>query len=282
MSDLDPAGTDWTKAEIDLIVADYFEMLRLELTGQPYVKSHRNAALQQLTRRSRGSIEFKHQNISAVLLKLGMQWISGYKPMPNFQNALISGIERYLDLRRELFSPPAIPETIGLSDTASLYFGPPPPLEYAGAFPDSPALQRLVRKFDAAARDARNRALGKKGEERILSSERYRLRAAGRTDLARKVRWISEEEGDGAGFDIHSYSFVGEDRLIEVKTTTGPQMTPFYVSENERALSVERPEAFRLVRVYDFAKAPKAFKLKPPLENSVFLRAANYRASFQG
>jgi hypothetical protein len=47
-----------------------------------------------------------------------------------------------------------------------------------------------------------------------------------------------------------------------------------------RALSTERPEEFRLVRLYDFLHMPKAFQLKPPLEESVVLRPTNYRASF--
>jgi hypothetical protein len=47
------------------------------------------------------------------------------------------------------------------------------------------------------------------------------LRAAGRADLARRVRWISEEEGDGAGYDIASFRPDGQTRLIEVKTTNG-------------------------------------------------------------
>ena len=68
MSNIDPAGTDWTDDEIDLIVADYFEMLQFERLDEPYVKAERNRALQDLTRRSKGSIEFKYQNISAVLL----------------------------------------------------------------------------------------------------------------------------------------------------------------------------------------------------------------------
>lgn len=61
------SGTDWNDWEIDLIVADYFDMLGFELRNGPFVKSQRNAALQQATGRSRGSIEFKHPNISAVL-----------------------------------------------------------------------------------------------------------------------------------------------------------------------------------------------------------------------
>jgi hypothetical protein len=66
-----------------------------------------------------------------------------------------------------------------------------------------------------------------------------------------------------------------------VKTTTGYQLTPFYMSENERSLSEERPDAFRLVRVYDFIRKPRAFELVPPLANSVLLRPVTHRATFE-
>ena len=39
MSTAKTAGTDWTDGEIDLIVADYFDMLKLEISGVPYVKA---------------------------------------------------------------------------------------------------------------------------------------------------------------------------------------------------------------------------------------------------
>jgi hypothetical protein len=64
----------------------------------------------------------------------------------------------------------------------------------------------IARKFDVAGRDERNRALGRAGEERVLAHERAALRTAGRDDLARKVRWVSEEDGDGAGYDIASFA----------------------------------------------------------------------------
>jgi hypothetical protein len=141
-------------------------------------------------------------------------------------------------------------------------------------------LERLVRKFDPAERDARNRALGRSGEERVLHTERGRLSRQGRPDLARRVRWTSQEDGDGAGFDIASFDDLGRERLLEVKTTSGHQTTPFYLSEHERSLSVERPEAFRIVRVYDFARTARAFELAPPLSECVLLRPALHRASF--
>ncbi len=159
MSIDDPLGTDWAEHEVDLIVADYFDMLRMEIASEPYVKAHRNAALQRLIGRSRGSIEFKHQNISAVLIKLGMPWISGYKPLMNFQKSLIDGIERYLDDRDDPFAEKLTVSALGFSESSDLYFEPPPALAMAGSSTDHPVLERLVRKFDPAERDVRNRSL---------------------------------------------------------------------------------------------------------------------------
>jgi len=60
---------DWSRLEVELVVADYFAMLWKELAGQPVDKTaHRKALQPQLNGRSHGSIEFKHQNISAVLI----------------------------------------------------------------------------------------------------------------------------------------------------------------------------------------------------------------------
>lgn len=272
------AGSDWTDREIDLIIADYFDMLSLELAGRPFVKAQRNAQLQELTGRSRGSIEFKHQNISAVLYRLGMPWIAGYKPMANFQRALVDGVERHIARDPTFFENP-IPAAAapGLQEPQPLFFEAPP----VAAFEVVPAtLERIVRKFDPALRDARNRQLGQSGEERVFFAEQSGLRAAGRDDLARKVRWVSVEDGDGAGYDIRSFDPAGSERLIEVKTTTGHKQTPFLLSENERAFSEERPDAFRLVRLFDFVRQPRAFELTPPLDRSVLLKAATWRAHF--
>ena len=146
--------------------------------------------------------------------------------------------------------------------------------------PRSPALERLVRKFDPAERDFRNRELGKAGEEAVLRFERLRLEQEERPDLARKVRWIAQEDGDGAGYDIHSYDRRGSDRLIEVKTTTGGQRTPFFLTRNECALAEERVDAFKLVRLYSFRRQPRMFELEPPLADSVRLTPLTFQASF--
>jgi hypothetical protein len=89
-------GTIWQDDELDLIVADYFAMLLADMSGQTYVKSRHSAALMAKIGRTHRSVEFKHQNISAVLDELGLPGIPGYKPKLNFQNAIFDAIERYL------------------------------------------------------------------------------------------------------------------------------------------------------------------------------------------
>jgi len=146
--------------------------------------------------------------------------------------------------------------------------------------PQREDIERLVRKFNPVERDFRNRKLGRDGEELVFQFEREKLEQLDRSDLAKKVRWISEDDGDGAGFDILSFDEKGKERLLEVKTTVGSEITPFYITRNELSLSSERPEAFRLCRVFEFSKQPRMFELSPPLDKLVHLSPLSYEASF--
>jgi hypothetical protein len=278
MADQTKIGKDWGDGELDAIVADYFAMLALEREGRSFVKSHRAADLMARIGRTHRSVEFKHMNISAVLNRLGLPTIRGYKPKSNVQGAILPAIERYLAANPSIWEiePAAQP---GLLEPAALFEEPPPELVLTSGRRVDP-IDRLVRKLDLAGRDARNRALGRAGEALIVDFERARLAAIDRADLARKVRWVSEEDGDGAGYDVHSFDAAGEDRLIEVKTTRGGRTTPFFLTRNEHSLADERPNAFRLFRVYEFSEASKLFKLRPPLEHAVLLEPETYRASF--
>jgi len=74
------AGTDWTDAENDLLVDDYFAMLGKELAGEPYVKADHRRQIVERTGRSEGSVERKYMNVSAVLDHLGLPRIRGYAP----------------------------------------------------------------------------------------------------------------------------------------------------------------------------------------------------------
>ena len=276
MAKEDRFGLDWSDDELDFIIADYFSMLSSELNGLEYNKSAHRRSLIALIGRTEGSVERKHQNISAVLGELAIPMISGYRPLPNFQKSIIDAIDRYLTHNPGLLKPALSVQ--GLSEAPSLFVEPPPvlqPVEHKDK-----ELARLVRKFDPVERDFRNRSLGKAGEEMIFAYERQHLTARGRADLARKVRWVSQEDGDGAGYDIRSYDAAGSERLIEVKTTNGLQTTPFYLTRNELSFSNERPKEFRIYRLYDFSKKPKMFELAPPIEKLVRLEPLSFSASF--
>lgn len=253
-------------------------MLRSEQAGRPYVKTQHNRDLQQRLSRTAGAIEFKHQNISAVLDELGLPIVKGYRPARNYQGAIFAAIDRFLTAQPDVLQPP-VRERAGVGESVSLFEAPAPVM--GSNSNNRPAeLERLVRKFDAAARDARNREVGKAGEELVLLHEISRLNAAGRTDLAKQVRWVSDIDGDGAGYDIRSYSENGSERLIEVKTTIGSLRTPFFLTPNELAVAHERPADYRLFRVYDFSIQPGFFKLRPPLEDSARLTTALWQARF--
>ena len=65
-----------------------------------------------------------------------------------------------------------------------------------------------------------------------------------------------------------------------MKTTNGWERTPFHISRNELAVAEAHRREWLLVRLWNFARAPKAFALRPPLEAHVSLMATSYEASF--
>ena len=268
---------DWTDKELDLIVADYFSMLSAEIRQTPYDKTQHRKALMDLIDRSNSSIEFKHHNISAVLQELDLPWINGYKPRAHFQKSIIDAIDRFILRHPAAQHPEALASS--LAERPQLFIEPAPKLEPKVLRPE--AIQRLVRKFNPAERDFVNRKLGYNGEEMVFQFEQQRLRQLDRSDLAKKVRWVSREDGDGAGYDILSFDPKGDERFLEVKTTVGSQTAPFYLTRNELSFSKERPKEFRICRLYDFSKVPKMFELAPPLDKLVRLEPLSFEASFR-
>jgi len=144
---------DWTDGQNDAIVADYFAMLADDITGRPYSKAEHNRLLQTVTGRPRGSIEYKHQNISAVLKGLGEDWIPGYKPAFNFQASLVDAVVRWLE-RNPVWLQPAARMESGLSPSAVrekrlLWIGPPPTHSNAPPPDELEQMNAIARKFRA-------------------------------------------------------------------------------------------------------------------------------------
>ncbi|WP_173931664.1 DUF3883 domain-containing protein [Chelativorans sp. Marseille-P2723] len=272
---------DWSDTENDAVVAAYFAMLSDELAGRPFNKAAQNRLLQEQIGRSRGSIEFKHCNISAAAKGFGLPMVKGYQPRFNFQMSLAEAISRWLARHPEWEAALHNRQKPGLAEAPPLFIGIAPTLKNTPPPDELVQMQTVARRFDVAGRDERNRTLGRAGEERVFHHECSQLRQYGRDDLARRVRWVSQEDGDGVGYDIASFTADGRERLIEVKTTNGWERTPFHISRNELEVAESRREDWYLFRLYDFARSPKAFELRPPLDAHVSLTATSFQASFQ-
>ena len=99
------------------------------------------------------------------------------------------------------------------------------------------------------------------GEELVVRHEQERLRSSGHPELAEKVVHVAKDQGDGAGYDVKSFSDDGSPLYIEVKTTKGNKHSDFYISANERLFSQEHPDSFRLYRLYEFDKVSESAKI---------------------
>lgn len=262
-------GRNWSRIEVEAAVAAYGEMLRLELQGTQFNKKQRNIALQGLIRRNAGSIEFKHQNISAVLNNAGFPYIIGYKPRGNFQGLLEDVVTEQLLENQEInilaagavarhdFTSP------GHADLLSIMVDPPNGQNgYAGAATRVAGARQLKTKRNYLEIEAKNAALGLAGENLVMNYEHERLWRAGHRQLAERIEHVAVSQGDHLGYDILSFEESGRERLIEVKTTQFGPMTPFFATRNEVNVSIELSEHFQLYRVFSFVKGAKLFALQ--------------------
>jgi hypothetical protein len=279
---------DWTEQEVRLIVADYFAMLEAELLGQSFKKSdHRTALAPKLRGRSEGSIEFKHQNVSGILVELGLPYIEGYKPRSNYQGILATEVEGFLERNPGFLDRLAVSPTLNptprkfiIAPDLDRIIEDPPKKTVAPSATGKPWLSRKARNIDFAERDAANRYLGKLGEQFVLDLERHRLKEVGRDDLALKVVWTAQEIGDGLGFDILSFDDSDDsERMLEVKTTGLGKFFPFYVTGNEVRCSEDIPDQYHLFRVFDFAREPRLYILHGSLRKLCRLDPVLYRAT---
>ena len=277
---------DWTREEVEAIVADYLKMLTLELAGQSYNKTeHRKNLQTKLNRRTDASIEFKHCNISAAMIDLGFPYIRGYQPRSNYQALLgviaeeqVNGAATLDQAALAAVQQPAITPT-QTDFTKVIAVAPSKNDQRALNEPRNPYTFKAVKR-DYLEREAKNRSLGLAGEEFIVLFEHWRLIELGQHRLADKVEHVSQSKGDGLGYDVLSFETDGKERLIEVKTTTFGRETPFFVSRGELTLSHEAKDQFHLYRLFEFRKAPRMFDLPGALDQHCVLDPVTYRASF--
>ncbi|MEQ9424813.1 MAG: DUF3883 domain-containing protein [Cyclobacteriaceae bacterium] len=252
---------EWSDLENELITASYFEMLSNELSAINYSKTAFRKKLKPLlNNRSDGAIEYKHQNISAVLINLGQPYINGYLPRYNYQARLEEAVITFL--RSNVSINRLFQEFIEFETQISeVHFGnilvdaPQPNIaaEPTISYGRPPITVNYLEK------EQNNRHLGTQGEQLVFEYEKWFLKSIGKNKLAKEVRWISKEEGDGAGFDILSKNGEGGDKFIEVKSTKLGKETPFYYTKNELDFSKEKSGDFHLYRVFNMSNNVKLF-----------------------
>lgn len=277
-------ANDWSRPEVEATVADYLAMLGAELAGVPYSKAvHRRDLINVLDDRSEASIEFKHGNISAVLIDLGFPYISGYKPRTNYQQLLYEIVADRLSASPELLSVAAadadLPIVVPEVDDILAILTAPPTTEVRDRAAKQPRARISSGPTNYLEREARNRSLGAAGESFVLNYERARLISGGKERLAARIEHTSRVRGDGDGFDILSFEESGKERLIEVKTTKYGRETPFFVSRNEVNVSESRADQYHLYRLFRFRAGPQLFTLSGALDRTCRLSAASFLAT---
>ena len=260
-------------------------MLASELQGEGFNKAAHNRSLRdRLDGRTRGAVERKHQNISAVLIELGFPYISGYKPLSNVQQMLRDVVREHLPSLEHLVKADVetTQKPVTINDILGIDVDPPVPasgsvgeasIDYVVPGQRAPITNYLQM-------EAHNRSLGDAGEALVMKFERERLLRKGKDRLARNVEQVSKTVGNHAGFDIRSYEVSGQDRFIEVKTTRYGKLTPFFISAGEVRFSKANANAYHLYRLFAFRQEPKLFRLHGEVGRHVHLQAINYRAKF--
>ena|ERR1700735_5241948 len=106
-------------------ISDYLTMLVAEAAGQEFSKpEHRRTLLPKLEPgRTKGAIEFKHMNISAIMLERGLPYVRGHAPADNYQAELATEVERRL--RQPALLDSIQPRSLALPDKQLQQTTPP-------------------------------------------------------------------------------------------------------------------------------------------------------------
>lgn len=276
---------NWSRIEVEAAVAAYLEMLLLELRGALYNKTQRRRQLQQiLDHRTEPAIERKNQNISAILLEMGLPYVDGYKPLRNYQELLRHVVQERVILTPELI--PSVQDEIdrlplmpNVDDILHRLVEPPVPRNRPkpSRVCEAPAIP-YGRRTNYLLLETRNSVLGRAGEEFVVDFERARLISEAQERLASRVERVSVTRGDQEGFDILSFSANGRERLIEVKTTGFGAYTPFFVTRNELETSKTNSDRYHVYRVFTFRRSPRLFILPGAIDQSCDLEPAQFVA----
>lgn len=90
----------WTPEHVEGMLDLYFSFLSSQRADTAYTKAAPIRELAAEQGRSKGSIEAKMMNVSAVLNKQAHDWVTGFKPLPNYNKALFDQVTDYIDSKQ--------------------------------------------------------------------------------------------------------------------------------------------------------------------------------------
>ncbi|EIM27211.1 HNH endonuclease [Microvirga lotononidis] len=154
-------GRGWTDQELEAAVNAYLEMLEREIRGEAFNKKAMNRELRDgpLAGRTASSVEFRMQNISAVLNDRQLRWLSGYRPAANVGEGVKTRISMMLEKRTWIGTPNDEPVVIGAeleqrTRAARARIGKKPPVQppQGREIPDAVATVSMQYKRDPEVR----------------------------------------------------------------------------------------------------------------------------------
>ncbi len=140
---------------------------------------------------------------------------------------------------------------------------------------------RKAAKVDYERKQKQQKRIGDRGEYVVVELEKRRLIQAGKPELAKNIKHISQET-DSAGYDILSFDDDGTARHIEVKATSANNLDKgFYLSDNEVECAKTLPNYYIYFVFSALTTAPRVFPMKHPrLDNGDFhLQPITYHAT---
>jgi hypothetical protein len=269
------------------IVADYFEMLRAELRGEMFSKAdHRHRLAAELGLNDPDLVDLAFQQVSSVLLEMGMPVVDGFRPLNGWPVALANSVQAHLEAKPELvddlwISSDASKVTVPveLDDSRMVLMPTPLPGEHDGAAGRAERWAPSVAlDVDFRAREARDEALVVAGQRFVLAYERARLRETGYKNLVGKIEWVAQDRGDALGFHVRSFDEQGEPRSIIVKSTNFGARLPFALTHAELVLGQELGSKVCIYRVFAFSRNPRLFVLPGPFDRILSLVPLEHRA----
>src|SRR5690606_7059729 len=130
--------------------------------------------------------------------------------------------------------------------------------------------------IDFLGKTKENKELGDKGESLVKQREIDFLKDNNLHEKAALVDIVK----DGKGYDVYSFDEFGNEKFIEVKTTTGDEYSPFFLSENEVDFMRLNKNRYCIYRVYNFDEENnfgEFYELSGDIESQLLLKPTQYK-----